>query len=240
MSQNLVIALRLPDKKPSELKFSEMAELLKQFAGLLKNVDDNFGYIQEGSIFVGSVGLSTEAYNLAIENISNSEGGDLDQFLNKHKDWGHAEIGVHGVNESPKNMRILRKIQNIDDKPTKFKQHDVLRGKTVRWTAGKDDTDHIGIVFVDGSKISAKASRQITSQLKNFFGTESLIDFTGEATYCFANDFKLELVDFKIDNVQVLGDISIDSWVDDFVGFGASGWQDFDDPFDILTKERLS
>lgn len=50
MSDKLVIALRLPDKKPTDLKFSEMAELFKQFANLLKGSKDNFGYLQEGSI----------------------------------------------------------------------------------------------------------------------------------------------------------------------------------------------
>lgn len=48
MSNKKVIALRLPDKMPSDLKFNEMAELFKQFSHLLKGVDDKFGYVQEG------------------------------------------------------------------------------------------------------------------------------------------------------------------------------------------------
>lgn len=54
MSEKNVIALRLPDKKPTDLKLTEMAELFKQFASLLKGVNDNFGYVEEGSIYLGS------------------------------------------------------------------------------------------------------------------------------------------------------------------------------------------
>ena len=42
MSDKHVIALRLSDKKPTDLKFNEVAELFKQFAILLKGSRDNF------------------------------------------------------------------------------------------------------------------------------------------------------------------------------------------------------
>lgn len=237
MSNKKVIALRLPDKLPSDLKFNEMAELFKQFSQLLKGVDDKFGYVEKGSVYVGSLGLSTSDYNAVIANIMDSEGGELDQFLNKHKDWGDAQIGVHDEGASPKTMKVLRTIESIE-KPIRFKQLDVLRGKTRHWSSGRDETDHIGINFLDGTKISAKTSKQITTKLNKYFGTDTLIDFTGEATYCYADNFELELVDFRIDNVEILEDVSIDTWVDEFVGFGRSGWQDFEDPYEILKNER--
>ncbi|WP_151743020.1 hypothetical protein [Acinetobacter sp. TUM15113] len=237
MSKKKVIALRLPDKMPSDLKFNEMAELFKQFSHLLKGVDDKFGYVQEGSVYVGSTGLSAADCNAVIANIMDSEGGDLDQFLNKHKDWGNAQIGMHYEGESPKCMQIIRTIENVD-KPLRFKQLDVLRGTTRHWTSGKDETDHIGINFLDGSKISAKSSKEITARLNKYFVTDTLIDFSGEATYVYADNFELELVDFRIDNVEILEEISVEKWVDEFVGYGRSGWQDFDDPYAILKDER--
>lgn len=237
MSSKKVIALRLPDKMPSDLKFNEMAELFKQFSQLLKGVDDKFGYVDKGSVYVGSSGLSTSDCNAVIANIMESEGGDLDQFLNKHRDWGDAQIGVHDEGSPPQTMKVLRTIENID-KPIRFKQLDVLRGTTRHWSSGRDETDHIGINFLDGTKISAKTSKQITKKLNKYFGTDTLIDFTGEATYCYADNFELELVDFRIDNVEILEDVSIDTWVDEFVGFGKSGWQDFEDPYAILKDER--
>ena len=237
MSEKLVIALRLPDKKPTDLKFNEMAELFKQFSHLLKGVDDSFGYIQEGSIYLGSSGLNQIQCNTVIENIMHSEGGDLDQFLNKHKDWGDAELGFHKEHESPKQMQILRTIKSIQ-KPLKFKQMDILRGSTRHWKSGKDESDHIGISFVDGSQISAKSSKEITSKLNKYFGTNILIDFTGEATYCYADNFQLELVDFKIISVEILEENSVEQWVSEFVNFGRSGWQDLDDPYEILKDER--
>ncbi|EMI3297506.1 TPA: hypothetical protein ACGDUJ_004002 [Acinetobacter baumannii] len=237
MSNKKVIALRLPDKMPSDLKFNEMAELFKQFSHLLKGVDDKFGYIQEGSVYVGSSGLSAAECEAVIANILNSEGGDLDLFLNKHKDWGDAQIGIHDEGAHPQSMRILRTIESIE-KPLKFKQIDVLRGTTRHWSSGKDETDHIGISFLDGTKISAKSSKLVTAKLNKYFGTDTLIDFSGEATYCYADNFELELVDFRIDNVEILEDVSIDKWVDEFVGYGKSGWQEFDDPYEILKDER--
>lgn len=237
MSSKKVIALRLPDKMPSDLKFNEMAELFKQFSQLLKGVDDKFGYVDKGSVYVGSSGLSASDCNAVIANIMESEGGDLDQFLNKHKDWGDAQIGVHDEGSPPQTMKVLRTIESID-KPIRFKQLDILRGTTRHWSSGRDETDHIGINFLDGTKISAKTSKQITKKLNKYFGTDTLIDFTGEATYCYADNFELELVDFRIDNVEILEDVSIDTWVDEFVGFGRSGWQDFEDPYAILKDER--
>lgn len=62
MSEKNVITLRLPDKKPTDLKLTEMAELFKQFASLLKGVNDNFGYVEEGSIYLGSPPLDSEEY----------------------------------------------------------------------------------------------------------------------------------------------------------------------------------
>lgn len=237
MSKKKVIALRLPDKMPSDLRFNEMADLFKEFSQLLKGVDDKYGYVKEGSAYVGSTPLSSSDTSIVIANIMESEGGGLDQFLNKHKDWGDAQIGVHDEGASPNTMKVLRTIESVE-KPIRFKQLDVLRGKTRHWSSGRDETDHIGINFLDGTKISAKASKQITTKLNKHFGTDTLIDFTGEATYCYSDNFEIELVDFRIDSVEILEDASIDTWVDEFVGFGRSGWQEFEDPYAILKDER--
>ena len=237
MSEKLVIALRLPDKKPTDLKFNEMAELFKQFSHLLKGIDDSFGYVQEGSIYLGSSSLNQAQYTAVIENIIHSEGGGLDQFLSKHADWGDAQLGFHREHESPQTMEIVRTIKSIQ-KPLKFKQLDILRGSTRHWKSGKDESDHIGISFLDGSQISAKSSKEITSKLNRYFGTDTLIDFTGEATYCYSDNFQLELVDFRIDNIEILEKNSIDEWVDEFISFGKSEWQEFEDPYAILKDER--
>lgn len=238
MSDKLVIALRLPDKKPTDLKFTEMAELFRQFAGLLKGSKDNFGYIEEGSIYLGSPPLSSEEYKVAIEQVLNSDGGDLDQYLSKHIDWGNAQLGVHRDGESPKHMRILRSINSVSS-PQKLKQSETLRGTITRIAVGKDILN-IGIAFLNGFKVSTKASSTMLESLRNCLGTDIQIDFTGIATYSYSDGFQLYLDDFKLDSFEILENDSIEEWINDFVGFGRSGWQDLDDPYQVLENERLS
>ncbi len=238
MSDKLVIALRLPDTKPTDLKFSEMSELLKQFSSLLKGVSDNFGYIEEGSIYLGSLPLGTEEYDLVLNQVNNSDGGDLDQYLSKHLNWGNAQIGVHREGESPKKMKVLRTINTVIA-PQKFKQPETLRGKINRISVGKDSL-YVGISFLNGFKISTKANLDMVESLRNCLGSDIQIDFTGTATYTCSDGFQLYLEDFKLDSFEILESDSIEKWVNDFVGFGRSGWQDLDDPYKALEDERLS
>lgn len=237
MSDKLVIALRLPDKKPSDLKFGEMAELFKQFANLLKGSKDNFGYLQEGSIYVGSPPLDSEEYKVAIDQVLQSDGGDLDQYLSKHLDWGNAQIGVHREGESPKQMKVLRSIGNVI-KPKKFKQNDTLRGRVNRINTSSE-SHSVGITFINGYKISAKIALDDVNTLKTYLGTSTLIDFSGVATYSYGDAYELYLEDFKLNSYEALEEDSIEKWISDFVGFGRSGWQDLDDPYKTLEDERL-
>ena len=238
MSEKLVVALRLPDKKPTDLKFSEMSELLKQFASLLKGAKDNFGYIEEGSIYVGSPPLDAEEYKIVLDQITNSDGGDLDQYLNKHLNWGNAQIGVHREGESPKNMKILRSIQTVIT-PNKFKQNENLRGRIYKISAGKDSYS-LGINFLNGFKVNTKVTQNMVEVLRNYIASEKIIEFSGIATYSDSGDFQLYLEDFKVESFEILENDTVDNWVDDFVSFGRSGWQDLDDPYQVLKDERLS
>lgn len=238
MSDKLVIALRLPDKKPTDLKLTEMADLLKQFANLLKGAQDNFGYIQEGSIYLGSPPLNCEEYKIAIDQILNSDGGDLDQYLSKHIDWGNAQIGVHREGESPEQMKVVRSIGSMI-KPKKFKQNDTLRGKVNRINTGTE-SHSVGITFINGFKISAKIALDDVNTLKAYLGTNTLIDFSGTAIYSYSESYELYLEDFKLSSYEALEEDSIEKWISDFVGFGKSGWQDLDDPYKTLEDERLT
>lgn len=238
MSDKLVIALRLPDKKPSDLKFGEMAELFKQFANLLKGSKDNFGYLQEGSIYVGSPPLDSEEYKVAIDQVLQSDGGDLDQYLSKHLDWGNAQIGVHREGESPKQMKILRSIETVIT-PNKFKQNENLRGRIYKISAGKDSY-YLGINFLNGFKVNTKVTQNMVEVLRNYIASERIIEFNGVATYSDSGDFQLYLEDFKVESFEILENDTVDSWVDDFVGYGRSGWQDLNDPYKVLEDERLS
>ncbi|WP_151752287.1 hypothetical protein [Acinetobacter bereziniae] len=237
MSDKLVIALRLPDKKPKELKFNEIAEIFKQFSTLLKGVNDNFGYIEEGSIYVGSPPLDSDEYKIVIDQVLQSDGGDFDQYLSKHKDWGHAQIGVHREGESPKQMKVLRTIGEIT-KPKKFKQHDTLRGKVNRINTGSEN-HYVGIAFVNGFKISAKIALEDVNVLKSYLGTDTLLDFSGIAVYSYSENYELYLEEFKLSSYEPLEEDSVEKWISDFVGFGRSGWQDLDDPYKTLEDERL-
>ncbi|MFH7808776.1 MULTISPECIES: hypothetical protein [unclassified Acinetobacter] len=238
MSDKLVIALRLPDKKPTDLKFGEMAELFKQFANLLKGSKDNFGYLQEGSIYVGSPPLDAEEYKVAIDQVLQSDGGDLDQYLSKHLDWGNAQIGVHREGESPKQMKILRSIETVIT-PNKFKQNESLRGRIYKISSGKDSY-YLGINFLNGFKVNTKVTQNMVEVLRNYLASERIIEFNGVATYSDSGDFQLYLEDFKVESFEILENDTVDSWVDDFVGYGRSGWQDLDDPYRVLEDERLS
>lgn len=238
MSNKRVIALRLPDKKPTDLKFTEMAELFKQFANLLKGSKDNFGYVEEGSIYLGSPPLNSEEYKIAIEQVLNSDGGDLDQYLSKHIDWGSAQIGVHREGESPKQMKVLRSIDTVVT-PNKFKQNENLRGRIYKISAGKDSY-YLGINFLNGFKVNTKVTQNMVEVLRNYIASEKIIEFSGIATYSDSGDFQLYLEDFKVESFEILENDTVDNWVDDFVSFGRSGWQDLDDPYQVLKDERLS
>lgn len=237
MSDKLVIALRLPDKKPTDLKFSEIAEIFKQFANLLKGTKDNFGYIKEGSIYVGSPPLDSEEYKIAIDQVLHSDGSDFDQYFSKHLDWGNAQIGVHREGENPTQMKVLRTIGNIV-KPKKFKQHDTLRGKVNRINTGSEN-HYVGITFINGFKISAKIALEDVNVLKSYLGTETLLDFSGIAIYSYTDNYELYLEEFKLSSYEPLEDDSVEKWISDFVGYGRSGWQDLDDPYKTLEDERL-
>lgn len=238
MSDRLVIALRLPDKKPSDLKYSEIIELLKQFSALTKGVDDKFGYIQEGSVYLGTAPVTQSQYAVIQEQILNSKDGDLDQFLRKHQDWGNAEIGVHREDESPLQMKVLRSIGGTLA-PQKFKQNDCLRGRVAKISTGKD-CYYLGISFLNGYKVSSKIKEEMALVLRNYLVSSTIIEFSGVATYSYGSNFSLYLEDFKVESFAVLEDDTVDQWVDDFVSYGRSGWQDLDDPYKVLEDERLS
>lgn len=93
MSDKLVIALRLPDKKPSDLKYSEIIELLKQFSALTKGVNDKFGYIQEGSVYLGTAPVTQSQYAVIQEQILNSKDGDFKDYISRLK----LSIGIKSV-----------------------------------------------------------------------------------------------------------------------------------------------
>lgn len=238
MSDKLVIALRLPDKKPTDLKFTEMAELFKQFSALLKEADANFGYMKEGSIYLGSPPLNSEQYKVVLEQITTSSGGDLDQYLSKHLDWGNAQIGVHREDEDPKRMKVLRSIHAVLS-PNKFKQNESLRGRAFKMSAGKDFYS-LGVNFLNGFKVSVKITQDMAEVLRNCLASSKIIEFSGVATYSDSGNFQLYLEDFKVDSFEILEEDTVDKWVDDFVGFGRSGWQDLDNPYEVLKDERLS
>ncbi|WP_459661281.1 hypothetical protein ACL9Z5_001374 [Acinetobacter calcoaceticus] len=237
MSEKNVIALRLPDKKPTDLKLTEMAELFKQFASLLKGVNDNFGYVEEGSIYLGSPPLDSEEYKIVIDQVMGSVGGSLDHFLCKHPDWGDAQIGVHKEGESPKEMSVVRSISTVE-KPNKFKQNDCLRGRINKVSTGKEN-HYLGIIFLNNQTITTKIKIDDVNILKGYLGTDTLIDFNGLATYSYGDDFQLNLEDFKLTSYEILEPDSIEKWIEDFVGFGKSGWQDLEDPYKALEDERL-
>ena len=180
--KQLVIALRLPDVQPTELSISEVAELIKQFSVLFKGTDATFSYVKSGSSYFG--GTVCENYLATIKaNIEASANGDLDKFISKHANWGHADIGIHAIGEEPQHMTVLRRIKNDVKKPERFKQIDTLRGVVKKLTEGKDSTDHLGIRFLNDTVINAKTSQEIASALAGFYRTGILIDFTGQATY---------------------------------------------------------
>lgn len=238
MSDKLVIALRLPNKKPTDLKYSEIIELLKQFSTLTKGVEDKFGYIEEGSVYLGSAPVTQSQYAVIQEQILNSKDGDLDQFLRKHQDWGSADIGVHREGEPPQQMKVLRSIGKTN-LPQKFKQNDRLRGRVAKISTGKD-CYYLGISFLNGFKVSTKINEDMALVLRNYLVSPSIIEFSGIATYSYASNFSLYLEEFKVESFEILEEDTIDQWIDDFVGFGRSGWQDLDDPYKVLEDERLS
>lgn len=238
MSDKLVIALRLPDKKPSDLKYSEIIELLKQFSALTKGVEDKFGYIQEGSIYLGTAPVTESQYSIIHEQILNSKDGDLDHFLRKHQDWGNAQIGVHREGESPLQMKVLRSIGETLA-PQKFKQNDRLRGRVAKISTGKG-CYYLGISFLNGYKASSKITESMAIILRNYLVSSTIIEFSGVATYSYGSSFNLYLEDFKVESFEILEDDTVEQWVDDFVNYGKSGWQDLDDPYKVLEDERLS
>ena len=235
--KQLVIALRLPDVNPTDLSFSEIAELMKQMASLFKNTETSYGYIQNGSSYFGGV-INNDALDIVKANILSSIDGDLDKFISKHANWGNADIGMHYIGEDPKEMTVLRSIKTTIKKPEKFKQPDTLRGYVKKLTAGKDATDHVGIAFLNETSISAKTTRDIAIRLANFYGTEILLELTGQATYSISDDFEMILEDFKIDSFEQLPQDNLEQWIDDFVGYGESNWQSLDDPIATLGEER--
>jgi len=238
MSNNIVIALRLPDVKPTDLSVSEVSELLKHLSSLLKNAEAKFKYIQNGSSYFGNTINAAHLADIK-KSILLSEGGELDRYIGKHHTWGDAAIGFHDADADPKTMTIIRAISPID-KPNKFKQTDTLRGTVKKLIEGKDNTDHVGIAFLNGTTLSAKATESVASALKDYFRTDTIIEFTGEATYSHSSNFELTLEDFKIISFEALAIDSLNQWIDDFVGFGHSGWQDLNNPLETLKKERLS
>lgn len=236
--KQLVIALRLPDVQPTELSMSEMAELLKQFSALFKGTEATFTYIKSGSSYFGG-SVCDSSLPIVKANIEASIDGDLDKLISRHCNWGHADIGIHNLGEEPKNMTVLRSIENNIKKPEKFKQIDTLRGSVRKFNDGEDGLHQIGIRFLNGKTITAKASKEVAIALSGFYSTGILIDFTGQATYSISNDFQMILEDFKIDSFEKLPPDTLEQWVDDFTGYGESGWQSVDQPFELLKKERF-
>src|SRR5690606_26180782 len=152
--------------------------------------------------------------------------------------WGSAQIGVHREGESPKQMKVLRSIDTVVT-PNKFKQNENLRGRIYKISAGKDSY-YLGINFLNGFKVNTKVTQNMVEILRNYIASEKIIEFSGIATYSDSGDFQLYLEDFKVESFEILENDTVDNWVDDFVGFGRSGWQDLDDPYQVLKDERLS
>ena len=75
--------------------------------------------------------------------------------------------------------------------------------------------------------------------LRNYIASEKIIEFSGTATYSESGDFQLYLEDFKVESFEILENDTVDDWVNDFVSFGRSGWEDLEDPYQALKDERL-
>lgn len=122
-----------------------------------------------------------------------------------------------------------------------FVQKDSLRGRIKLLTIDGNNYT-IDIDFLTGvyQPNNTKITHSMCKNLEPFVGSETILEFTGMATYCLLEDFQLSLLEFKVDHFEALADVSVDDWIEAFIGFGPSGWQEMKDPYQYLKDERSS
>jgi len=241
---DLDFVLKIHDGHLHNLEISSVANLLSALGQIVGIKQASFKVIKEGSTTI-AVTVPNDCRSLAISNVmketvlKHKQIARIQKELSKYG-FHNAEISYGTVKEheiyTPK--EILYVVPESESEET-FKQEESLDGHLTRLQIGRDKSDHISIILKNGEEIPAECSKTLLGELHPYFNTDKCLRFEGEATYLSkSNSYKLTLKKYVINKFQVIEDVSLEEWINDFRSKGASNWSKHDDPIGEWLKER--
>lgn len=241
---DLDFVLKIHEGHLHELEISSVANLLSALGQIVGVKQASFKTIKEGSTTI-AVTVPQDCKALAMSNVLKETSAKHKQVARIQKELGKygfhgAEIsyGTYKENEVYKPTEILYTVPEPEFQE-EFSQEESLDGRLTRLQKGRDKSDHITIILHNGVEVPAQCSKKLLEELHPYFNTDKSLRFEGEATYLSkSNTYQLTLKKYIINKFYVIEDVSLETWIDDFRGKGASNWSKRDDPIAEWLKER--
>lgn len=239
MNDSIVFALKITGANLSEINPSDLATALQSLCKMLGAEGLVFDEIRSGSAYIqvrSDAGLRDEKLQHFQRSVASESNGyrELQTMLGKHPAWTMEMLMKSGNDE----MRIHEFVRQ--EKGFTFWQHENLRGRVVKLQAGKDSTDHAGLLLDDGRTIPMACSGELSKQLAQHWKSERIIEVHGNAKYLYHSFNNIQLQDFKAESFVVLDTLSPAAWLKGFAGAGDSQWSSIDDPVQHWLAERRS
>lgn len=243
-SESLDFVLKIHDGHLHDLEITSVTTLLSALAQIVDVRQATFKTIKEGSTTV-AITVPPDYKMMAVMNIQkdtiqkNKQLLRIQKVLSKYG-FHKADIsyGSFNHNQMYEPKEILLKVPDVVHEEM-FVQGEFLDGRLTRLQKGKDRSDHITIILNNGQEVPAECSKNLLKELTPYFDKEQALRFQGQATYISkSNNYELKLRKYTINKFEVIDDVELDDWVDNFRSKGASNWLNYDDPIAEWLKER--
>lgn len=245
-NDDVFFAIKIDGVNLNMINPADLGLLLHLFSEALGSEGLFFDTFKTGSIIARlktSQSFAAEKYQ-RICNAINHESKEITQIqelLNKHPEFEK----IHFLKKSENDdefIDIYTMKTEPQDKGMTFWQSEKIRGHLFKLQDGKDKTDHVGIRLEDGSQITMSCSKELSHALADAHAWQSkeLVEISGQAKYRYMNfnDFKIE--SFKAESFIKLGSMSVNHWINQFVGDEKSEWATIEDPISHWLEGRRS
>lgn len=245
-NDDVFFAIKVDGVSLNEINPADLGLLLHLFSEALGSEGLFFDTLKTGSTIARlktNQSFADEKYERLCDHINNErkEITQIQDLLNKHPEFEKIHFLKKSANDE-EFIDIYTMKTETEDKGMTFWQSEKIRGHLFKLQDGKDKTDHVGIRLEDGTQITMSCSKELSHALADAHAWQSkeLVEISGQAKYRYISfhDFKIEL--FKAESFVKLGTMSVNNWINQFVGEEGSKWAAIEDPINHWLKERHS
>lgn len=242
-TQNVVFALKITGMTPQQICPLELAKLLSSLTNMLGKEHLYFDQFRTGSAYIQLMTDQTHASE-KLEKLNHAvqtKDKNYQTILKFTRANPHTTTQLQMGHANDSNWQVIHTF-DVQEQGFSFAQTETLRGKLVGLKDNHQKNDTATLRLTNGETVSLHCDDKISAELAilmaQFWKSDQLIEFHGEAKYQYNSFNDVKLLGFKVQSFELLKEMSMSTWLKTFIGAGDSGWQTLDDPIKTWQQER--